>query len=142
MSKPKKIPTHLSHKPIVIVNDYDRIDGKFKNDTDVVGLSVGQAQYDGVDISAKKWRFIESAGRWSRQSEELPLHRVFDLAILSVASFMIDTKTKYSKTSLREEAINEPQLRAIDAYLKNNKREIEARLKSLQNVIDEYFKYQ
>jgi hypothetical protein len=33
-----------------------------------------------VDISAKVWR--HTGEKWSRQSEELPLHRVLDLAIL------------------------------------------------------------
>jgi hypothetical protein len=33
-----------------------------------------------VDVSAKVWR--HTGGKWSRQSEELPLHRVLDLAIL------------------------------------------------------------
>ena len=34
-----------------------------------------------VDISAKVWR--HTGEKWSRQSEELPLHRVLDLAILA-----------------------------------------------------------
>jgi hypothetical protein len=33
-----------------------------------------------VDISAKIWR--HTGGKWSRQSEEMPLHRVLDLAVL------------------------------------------------------------
>lgn len=33
-----------------------------------------------VDISAKVWRY--TGEKWSRQSEELPLHRVLDLAVL------------------------------------------------------------
>ena len=33
------------------------------------------------DISAKVWR--HTGEKWSRQSEELPLHRVLDLAILA-----------------------------------------------------------
>ena len=34
-----------------------------------------------MDISAKVWRY--TGEKWSRQSEELPLHRVLDLAILA-----------------------------------------------------------
>ena len=47
------------------------------------GLSLGLAQWNDrgkVDISAKVWRY--TGEKWSRQSEELPLHRVLDLAIL------------------------------------------------------------
>lgn len=47
------------------------------------GLSLGLAQWNDrgkVDISAKVWR--HTGDKWSRQSEELPMHRVLDLAIL------------------------------------------------------------
>lgn len=33
-----------------------------------------------MEISAKVWRY--TGEKWSRQSEEMPLHRVLDLAIL------------------------------------------------------------
>lgn len=49
--------------------------------TDTKGLSLGLAQWNDrgkVDISAKVWRY--TGEKWSRQSEELPLHRVLDLA--------------------------------------------------------------
>lgn len=77
------IPVDLKHKPVVIADDYPSIDGRYSDDTDVKGLSLGLAQWNDrgkVDISAKIWR--HSGKRWSRQSEELPLHRVLDLAIL------------------------------------------------------------
>lgn len=77
-----KIPTTLKHKPVIISEDYDQIDGKVKK-SDAKGLSVGLAQWNdrgNVDASAKVWRY--TGEKWSRQSEELPLHRVLDLAIL------------------------------------------------------------
>ena len=52
-------------------------------DSDAKGLSLGLAQWNDrgrVDISAKVWRY--TGEKWSRQSEELPLHRALDLAIL------------------------------------------------------------
>lgn len=78
-----KIPTTLKHKPVVVSEDYDLIDGRYANDSDAKGLSLGLAQWNDrgkVDISAKVWRYTGS--KWSRQSEEMPLHRVLDLAIL------------------------------------------------------------
>lgn len=81
------IPNHLSHKPIVKLEDYTQIDGKFSNQTDAEGLSIGLAQWsttDKPDLSAKVWRY--TGEKWSRQSEELPLHRVLDLASLLCAS--------------------------------------------------------
>ncbi len=78
-----KIPTDLKHKPVIVAEDYSNIDGRSAYDSDAQGLSLGLAQWNDrgrVDISAKVWR--HTGERWSRQSEELPLHRVLDLAIL------------------------------------------------------------
>lgn len=78
-----KIPTTLKHKPVVVCENYGSIDGRSAYDTDTQGLSLGLAQWNDrgkVDISAKVWRY--TGEKWSRQSEELPLHRVLDLAIL------------------------------------------------------------
>ena len=78
-----KIPAHLKHKPIIQVENYDRIDGPHADNTDAMGLSVGIAQWNGpgwTELSAKVWR--NTGEKWSRQSEELPLHRVIDLATL------------------------------------------------------------
>ncbi|HHT65272.1 MAG: DUF6530 family protein [Caldicoprobacterales bacterium] len=78
-----KIPTTLKHKPVIVVEDYENVDGRLAYETDAKGLSLGLAQWNDrgkVDISAKVWR--HTGEKWSRQSEELPLHRVLDLAIL------------------------------------------------------------
>lgn len=78
-----KIPTTLKHKPVIVSEDYKNVDGRYAYNTDAQGLSLGLAQWNdrgNVDISAKVWR--HTGERWSRQSEELPLHRVLDLAIL------------------------------------------------------------
>lgn len=78
-----KIPTNLKHKPVIVSENYEQVDGRYAYNTDTKGLSLGLAQWNDrgkVDISAKVWRF--TGEKWSRQSEELPLHRVLDLAIL------------------------------------------------------------
>jgi len=78
-----KIPTILKHKPVIVVEDYENVDGRYAYQSDAKGLSLGLAQWNDrgkVDISAKVWR--HTGEKWSRQSEELPLHRVLDLAIL------------------------------------------------------------
>lgn len=79
------VPTHLLHKPVFVCENYSQIDGAYANNTDAVGLSLGLAQWndrDVIDLSAKVWRHTGEGGKWSRQSEELPLHRVLDLALL------------------------------------------------------------
>lgn len=82
-----RIPNHLSHKPILKLEEYSKLDGRFANQTDAEGLSIGLAQWSNsteVDLSAKVWRY--TGEKWSRQSEELPLHRVLDLASLLCAA--------------------------------------------------------
>ena len=77
------IPTTLKHKPVIVSDNYENVDGRYAYNSDAKGLSLGLAQWNDrgkVDISAKVWR--HTGGKWSRQSEELPLHRVLDLAIL------------------------------------------------------------
>lgn len=78
-----KIPTTLKHKPVIVSENYENIDGRKAYKTDAKGLSLGLAQWNDrgkLDISAKVWRY--TGEKWSRQSEELPMHRVLDLAIL------------------------------------------------------------
>jgi hypothetical protein len=83
MNMNMKIPTTLKHKPVIVSENYENVDGRYAYNTDAKGLSLGLAQWNDrgkVDISAKVWRY--TGEKWSRQSEELPLHRVLDLAIL------------------------------------------------------------
>jgi hypothetical protein len=78
-----KIPTTLKHKPVIVSENYENVDGRSAYNSDTKGLSLGLAQWNDrgkVDISAKVWRY--TGEKWSRQSEELPMHRVIDLAIL------------------------------------------------------------
>ncbi|ASS64915.1 MULTISPECIES: DUF6530 family protein [unclassified Paenibacillus] len=84
-----KIPTGLKHKPVLVTENYEQVDGRNANHSDAKGLSLGLAQWNDrgkVDISAKVWRY--TGEKWSRQSEELPLHRVLDLAILLTRGMM------------------------------------------------------
>ena len=78
-----EIPVTLKHKPVIVSENYENVDGREAYHSDAKGLSLGLAQWNDrgrVDISAKVWRY--TGEKWSRQSEELPLHRVIDLAIL------------------------------------------------------------
>lgn len=105
-----KIPTHLKHKPIIEIENYDRIDGPYDaEETDAMGLSVGIAQWNAAgltDLSAKVWR--NTGEKWSRQSEELPLHRAIDLATLVCIAM------DYSKNGRLSSSDEFPVSRAID----------------------------
>lgn len=90
------IPTHLKHKPVIVAGDYERIDGRAAYGTDAKGLSLGLAQWNDrgkVDVSAKVWRY--TGEKWSRQSEELPLHRVLDLGILTCRAMLYFREDAY-----------------------------------------------
>ena len=78
-----QIPTTLKHKPVIVADNYQNIDGRLAYNSDAKGLSLGLAQWNdrgNIDISAKIWR--HTGDKWSRQSEEMPLHRAIDLVIL------------------------------------------------------------
>lgn len=104
-----KIPTTLKHKPVIVSEDYDKVDGRYAYKSDAKGLSLGLAQWNDrgkLDISAKVWR--HTGGKWSRQSEELPMHRVLDLAIL------ICRTKQYFQEAYRHEKLYDPQEPVID----------------------------
>jgi hypothetical protein len=73
-------PRTLKHRPVVLI-DYEKHDGFYPaGRTDCRYLSLGWAQYDPRQLSVKTLR--HTGDRWSRQSEELPLHRCIDAAAL------------------------------------------------------------
>ena len=104
-----QIPTTLKHKPVIISPNYENVDGHSAYASDAKGLSLGLAQWNDrgkVDISAKIWR--HTGEKWSRQSEEMPLHRVIDLAIL------ICRTKQYLSEAYRFSRIYDPEHPNID----------------------------
>lgn len=129
-----RVPEHLSHKPIIVVDNYHKMDGIHKNNTDAKGLSIGYSQWAKEEISAKVWRHKEKTG-WSRQSEELPLHRVLDLAILILSVY--NSSEEKIDTSLREMVIDDGGLEDIKNFLKENEEVFEDRIKELERLLKE-----
>lgn len=104
-----KIPTTLKHKPVIVSENYENVDGHDAYNSDTKGLSLGLAQWNDrgkVDISAKVWR--HTGEKWSRQSEELPIHRVLDLAILICRAKL------YFREAYRFEKLYDPANKLID----------------------------
>ena len=132
-----KAPNNLKHKPIIAVSDYDKIEGIYANQTDVHALSIGEAQWDSTEISVKIWRRPDE--RWSRQSEEMPLHRALDLSILTIASFITDVDAFYPQTSLREEIVQELKVQKIKDYFAENEATLRPRLEELKKILDKFF---
>lgn len=142
-------PTNLKHQPIIAVNDYDRVDGKYAGETDARALTLGNAQWDRNDISAKVWRYEET--KWSRQSEELPLHRVIDLAVLIVSvlndgdqdGVMNYPEGNADKVSVKTDNEKEKYIlkRAHDSFFKKleeEKKFLLPRLDTLKKALNEY----
>ncbi|HHU86641.1 MAG: DUF6530 family protein [Pelotomaculaceae bacterium] len=104
-----KIPTTLKHKPVIVSENYENVDGRYAYNSDAKGLSLGLAQWNDrgkVNISAKVWR--HTGEKWSRQSEELPLHRVLDLAILICRAQL------HFREAYRYEKFYDPESTTID----------------------------
>lgn len=103
------IPTSLKHKPVIVVPNYENVDGRYAYDSDAKGMSLGLAQWNDrgkVDVSAKIWR--HTGEKWSRQSEELPLHRILDSAIL------VCRAKEYFREAYRYEKLYDPSNPRID----------------------------
>ena len=131
-------PKHLGHKPIISVNDYDKIDAQYKNNTDVKALSIGTAQYDFDEISLKVWRHTST--KWSRQSEEIPLHRNIDLNILLIASLLKDITSDYPNSNLREEVDDLSKVNIIQDYYNDHESFLRPRLEELHEKLKEFLK--
>jgi hypothetical protein len=77
-------PTWLKHTPVFML-PYEAFDGPYTSHTDTKYLSVGLAQWryesdgDQFAVSVKSWR--KPNDRWSRESEEIPVHRQVDMTI-------------------------------------------------------------
>jgi hypothetical protein len=81
-------PNDLKHRAIFMM-PYAPFDGCYIGNSDAPYLSIGLAQWrkeeDTSEISAKVWRY--TGEKWSRMSEEIPLHRLVDLCILLTKTF-------------------------------------------------------
>ena len=139
-----QVPTHLKHEPIIGVPFYSKKDGIYKGlNRDAKALSIGIAQYEQEEeYSVKVFRYNDDSQRWSRQSEELPLHRVLDLAILLVTTIVKEKVIDYNSDNLEEEIINQNKLEGLFEYLnsKEQKNELRPRLIELRKHIDNALK--
>ena len=126
----KKIPTWLSHKPLLAV-DYSDIDAE-SGAGDAKFLSLGKATWNNEDCSAKVWRFSDESNKWQRQSEELPLWRVLDIAKLVVASICgVDS-------GMKEEAVENQDtlLLFLKDYIKDNMTLYIPRIQKLKEILN------
>lgn len=123
---------------------YEPFDGQYIGGTDVKYFSLGAAQYrsagDPNAVSAKTWRYVE--GKWSRMSEEIPLHRTVDLcAFLARCLFGASAQdTVIFPAAAFEGQADSMEARCIEplpeAFLGEQRDRVKARLISLRDILN------
>lgn len=83
-----ELPLHLQHRPVYAL-PYEHFDGPTPEGTDVRYISVGLAQWNAGQVSLKIFRHTGEGGKWTRQSEEMPLTRAID-AVIFLAKVLFD----------------------------------------------------
>lgn len=126
-------PKGLRYKPIIAVNDYNTIDEIYASNSDAKALLTGQAQYDEDEISAKVYR--HTGHNWSRQSEELPIHRVPDLAVFIIASMQSSPGDKKPVSNLGEIIVNHARHQELLDYYKKNKKLLQSKIAELKKIL-------
>lgn len=139
------LPQHLAHKPIYAL-PYEHFDGIYANHTDVRYITIGIAQYDNESISIKTMRY--TGEKWTRQAEELPLHRVIDMALfLAKVLFENQNETvnipketfvnQESNILVRRESRSYGELATYKAFLEENQQLLKDRFNTLKNVLND-----
>ena len=144
----RAVPTHLKHKPIYAINNYHRIDGQYKVNTDVYGISVGKAQWDDTKFIPSVKIFRKKNNRWSRQSEETTLTRSIDMAMLVIKTLdhvynskdMGKINSEFASLEIETMKNSEDLVNALNEYLNNedNKCDIEAHIDRLEKALLSY----
>ena len=116
-----------SHLPILTV-DYEEIDAD-AGYGDARFMDVGQSTWNKEDFSAKLWRWAYKGKRWSRQSEELPLSRVLDLAIL------VSAAATGKSSALQEFYQREEMKEAFQSFLTENMQVLGPKMEELRRVL-------
>jgi len=138
------LPHHLEHKPLYAM-PYEKFDGIYKGNTDAKYLSVGISQWDQKDISLKIMR--HTGEKWTRQAEELPLHRVIDSTIFLTKILLDENQNAIelernlfidqpSGIQVLKESISLEHQQNYDKYMTDNTEMLKGRLKSLYLLLD------
>lgn len=139
------LPQNLAHKPVYAL-PYEYFDGFYAGETDARFISVGLAQYDKNEVSVKIFR--HTGEKWTRQSEELPLHRAIDAVIFATktiwgtsdgnAVFEADTfENQVEPLEISRENRTSRELTKFHKFLSENEDLLKSRLNALYNLLNE-----
>jgi len=139
------LPQHLSHKPVYAL-PYHRLDTvptldpNANDGEDMRWLSVGISQWSDEQVSIKAMR---NDNGWSRQSEELPLHRSFDMALFAAMVLFntngnqVDIPAGTFGQNRNIRIIRERRAPNYDDFINMNMPLYRRRLKQLLNILTE-----
>jgi hypothetical protein len=141
----EQLPQHLEHKPVYAI-PYEYFDGMFAGRTDTKYISIGLSQWDPDHVSIKSMRHPKK--KWTRQAEELPLHRVIDMTLF-LAKVLFDQQNgqvvipastflnQDSDISITPETRSYGEMASYNAFLAKNSRLIKDRLNALADVLSD-----
>jgi hypothetical protein len=136
------LPQHLEHQPIYAM-PYQPFDGMYRKNTDARYLSVGLSQWGHEDLSLKIMRYRD---QWSRQSEEIPLHRVIDSTVF-LAKVLLDRDQQSVEIErnlfvdqpegfrVREESVAATDIQKFEAFLETHNDELKERFNKLFQLL-------
>lgn len=132
----KEFPYYSKHKSIIRANYSER--DSLAGAGDAKYLSIGRATWakDYKDYSAKVFRLLDEdkdSERWARGSEELPLWRVLDLALL-VVSQITGKKSNLNEEITERWGIQE-DYEDLKAFIQENISEYNPRLEELRYLL-------
>lgn len=147
------LPSHLQHKPVYAL-PYEHFDGPHRGETDARYISVGLAQWNHGEVSLKVFRHTGADGKWTRMSEELPMHRLIDAALF-LAKVIFDRDPSDASVTLpagtlegqdAELVISREDIQVMganfDRYLKDKENwdRLKERYRALHEVLDKLAK--
>lgn len=129
----KELPLHLYHKPIIaanyqMINSADYSDAKF--------LSIGRAQYNPENVSVKVFRKSDN-GRWSRQSEEIPIQRLGFMMEMLLTAMLRCQDVDNTTSELQEEIIAPQDMDFLLDEIRKNRQPIFESLSRIKAYIEE-----
>ena len=145
------IPQNLQHRPFYVL-PYEDLDGYYAGNTDAKFISMGLSQWDNSEVSVKVLRYDDKNKKWSRQSEELPIHRAIDMALwasmvlfkgekkaLVVEKYMFHGQTRALRISPEDRSTYEERRYDdfVDHYFNKDDGIIKERLRALLDLLND-----
>ena len=126
------VPMHLSHNPIIAC-DYIAYT---EEEDDAKYLSIGHSTYNHDEASIKIFR--HTGNMWSRQSEELPINRVGDLALLLLTAMKKVKNPSSEQSILNEVTVKEDELDFLSAAFEINKERIKRSFIEIKKILNDF----